>query len=474
MNTLHLYRLLIILGISFVCQYSFTQPLAFQKKTIEGVDVYTDLTVSNQYYYAPGSLTLKKNATGRPEFQLLQMRYTGTKLENTVGEKRFTNIVQFGVEMEKVKSSTLKEVKKQLGKGVKLYPLPIKNVAANVVVPAAQIDGSDNDRILNSGSSSQAYSNSGINSKTTYWSERTFTLKLDNAGSQLLWSLLEEKKMAISVGYAFSADMLNTYKGDLVAEGDSTFIEQTEYIAEDLGIDSLATSLVVVKSGSFAIELDVAQHPDLLKKTDINDQLSLVYPSIEVRCYDFLENLRPDLAMKKVKLKAFGINNREVELPTVKILSSQPDLHTFNVSSDYVVSLERPLSYQIIEITEDGEKKELEWQQLDAWGALINATTPNEQLQLKEQKITFEYGLDAIDSLNITKAELYLDYWQYGNKKAITHTLYPNNEQFYETDIYQDKGTDIRYQLIWWDKDSIKHVSRKKRVWYEYYYLSFE
>src|SRR5687768_9495635 len=115
---------------------TWAQPVAIPKRSIGDLEIYPDLKNRNLFYYAPGNLTLAQEQNGKPRFQLLEMRYTGTSATGNQGEKRFANVVQFTVQMEEASREALQQARQQLGGSrVDLRPLPIRDVEAFVVAP---------------------------------------------------------------------------------------------------------------------------------------------------------------------------------------------------------------------------------------------------------------------------------------------------------------------------------------------------
>ncbi|MEK7257537.1 MAG: hypothetical protein AAB316_22470, partial [Bacteroidota bacterium] len=76
------------------------QPVLRSVQTIDGRKVFQDLKQKNVFYLAPGNLRLATEGDGKPRFQLLEMRYTGTACAGTGQEKRFTNLVQLTIKMD--------------------------------------------------------------------------------------------------------------------------------------------------------------------------------------------------------------------------------------------------------------------------------------------------------------------------------------------------------------------------------------
>src|SRR5688500_13901883 len=95
-------KIFLFVSILLVVSYGQAQPTAIAKQLLDDIEVYQDLKHNNLYYYAPGNLNLAFEADGKPKFQLVEMRYTGSSSYGDNGEKRFMNVVQFSISMEQV------------------------------------------------------------------------------------------------------------------------------------------------------------------------------------------------------------------------------------------------------------------------------------------------------------------------------------------------------------------------------------
>src|SRR5690606_13703636 len=116
---------------------AMSQPEYNSKKKIEGIHIYQDKADPFLFYYEPGDLILNTNDNGEPDFQFLDMRYTGTKCYNDAGEKSFMSLVQFGVMMKKASPETLQKIKATLKsrRSITLKPLPVSYINTRLVLP---------------------------------------------------------------------------------------------------------------------------------------------------------------------------------------------------------------------------------------------------------------------------------------------------------------------------------------------------
>jgi hypothetical protein len=400
---------------------TWAQPIATPKRTIGDLEIYPDFKNRNLFYYAPGNLTLAQEQNGKPRFQLLEMRYTGTSATGNQGEKRFANVVQFTVQMEEASREALQQARQQLGgTRIDLRPLPIRDVEAFVVAPVGGQQEKSGYRRIGKDGSFQAESDKGSSGRSSYWTERTFTLKLENHEAQLLWDQVQQDQLALSLGYAFYADLLPAKTGDVEVKHNGDVSEAfEETVTPLLTTDTLPTSSVV-RADAFAIRINTKQWPDVLKKIDLNEGVPPAYAALEVRCFDFTEDLRPDLAIKAIDIVATGVGGQQVTLPAQKFLSSEPDLWARQIRFPYAVKLSAPYKYRIVEYTCEGTKQVSEWITAPSWSTHLDITTPAATNAFARREVDLEVPLQDFEAQGISRADVIV---RYTFRKKPTATL---------------------------------------------------
>jgi hypothetical protein len=432
-----------------VCSTGVAQPVAHGKQEISGLELFGDFRNDNLFYYAPGKLKLALDPDGKPKFQLLEMRYTGTAATGDSGEKRFMNVVQFTVSMDQVSAEMLKEARLSLGsERIELRPLPMRSIEAILVTPVGDPNAASPYTRIGTDGSFQAAGNAGTSGRDGYWTERTFTLKLENHEAQLLWDQVEQGQLALSLGYAFYADIIPARKGDMEVTGDKPFTEEMESQEADmLTTDTLAVTQMV-KADAFPVRIDAQKWPDLLKKIDINEGVPPAYAALEVRCYDFTDDLRPDLAIKAVEIQATGVSGRPVTLPAKKFSSSQPDLNAQPIHFPYAVKLTQPFRYRVIEYTLEGNREEAPWITKDSWASVLDITTPLEKRKFLNRHAEVE--VPSLTELHVEAVDVQFYYTYRGQSHEQSMRFGAGDElPVQRVNIRCDKDTDLYYEAIW-------------------------
>lgn len=344
------------------------------KSVIDDVLLYQDSKDKSIFYYAPYGLQLVKSENGKPDFKFIQMRYTGTKLTNNQGNFKFKSLLRFKVanhvpSMEK--RDRIKTIIRNEGMIItKLKPLPIHNLKASLK-HAAESDTVA--KKYNNGffeSAEEASANS-------YWTERDFTLRLNNTDAQLFWTTFQGEQPTISVDYTFFAKGLNSLNNELSVSGSETYTKAMKNrIAQNE--DSINNSLneKIVISGILSINVDTKKWPELLKQIDINERIPPDYAAIDVYCFDFNNEIRNDISAKRVEIKAKSVGNGEVDFKAT-FRAAEPDILAKTIRFIYAVKLNEAYSYRITEIFNDGRLKKSNWEKVKNWHQILDITSRN-------------------------------------------------------------------------------------------------
>jgi len=396
-------KLLLFLSL-LIFSYSLpAQALISSAQTIEGIRVWQDMVHPNQYYYLPAGLELMKDKDGRPGFQMLQMRYTGTALIGDQGDRGFFNIVQIGVERLPLDNSKLAALRAELGRGVSLDPLPISNLEAYLVMPLADGEG----RHQRIGRSSGMEGNARERKNT--WTNRRFTVRMGPQEAALLWDGIEKGQLSFSIGYAYYAEVVDDVAGSYQVSGDSASVTAIdELLAESVAMDSTASSHVVL-AGTIPIDLDPDAWPDMCRRIDLNEGAPPAWAFLEVRCYDFANDLRPDLAMKSVEIEATGVKGNKVRIKPIRFMTARPAEYTRQVRFPYAIDLAYPYRYRVTEYDEEGQDQSGSWETASDWASLLDLTTRPEELPYSEHTIEVEVDTAAYRAAGVgTDNYLYL------------------------------------------------------------------
>lgn len=436
-------RIVVCVWMGVMGMAASAQPVLSTRKILEGYLVYQDLKQKNVYYYAPGDLGLVRNSEGKPDFQLVQMRYTGSSAYGDAGEKRFRNLLQFTVAMPALTAEQALAIRKGLAPGgnVALRPLPIRRIVSSLVTPLGENAEKRFERIGSDGAF-EAVSDASEGLKNAFWTQRTYTLKLNNHESQLLWEQIEKGQLALSLNYAFYADAVLGNNGDMHSSGLTA--AQREGLPE-LPTDT-AVQTLAIKGNALNIEIDPAKWPDLMRKIDINEDLPPGYAALEIRCYDLAENLRPDLFRKSVEIRATGVGGQPVNIRT-EFSRTKPDLQSRSIKFPFAVKMTQPWQYRVEEIDLEGNRTVGEWVIQRSWTDLLDITTPEAQNAFVQRLIEVEFDAKAFEQAGWTSASVEIYYLYRGAELQAVATFDPNTP-ILPLSIRSDRDQPVRYRTV--------------------------
>ncbi len=389
--------------IALTTGWVYGQPVYDSKRMIDGVSLYKDQVDPHVFYYEPGKLRIKKLSDGTPDFQFLDMRYTGSKCYNDQGEKSFMSLLQLGMEMKKLDKEILKRAKMKLPSKSKVIPLPITGIHTQLIIPSTSTNPSKKD-VVKKG----VLESSGKESVSTtrgYWKTRVFAIRLNQYESQILMDCLKKKTLGLSLQYSFYADFLG--KSDIEYAG-SKEVEEHLHTKEEEDKEIIENR--IVQSDALPIKVDIEQYPDVVKQLDLNEEIPPAYAGLEIKCYDFKENIRPDLFMKIIEIEAQSVDGVEIVKQEVKFLKKNTDLHTYHISFPYAIYVDTPMRYRITEIDIEGKRTVLEWKEKAECSSEIDITTPIDTQYIGNRRIEIEIDTDNFGK-DFDSVEVLFSYW---------------------------------------------------------------
>jgi hypothetical protein len=335
--------------------------------------VYPDERVATRFYYRPGEIALAVSPEGKPAFDFLQIAYSGSAVSGDRGVIIHRNLLTLRVEMRGPSAQDLRAARDALGRGAQLDPMPIRRLDAALIYASA---GSPDETALPGGH----FEPGGEESGGTFWDERVFSLAPDDATAQLFWEALKKGQLVLSIGYAFYADAAAPDQPIDQYTGSPQLVKALKDEAAGGGGDAEgerkpAPAALLVRAGANSIHVDVARWPDLLHRQEFSGNVPPGYALLDVRCYDFADGIRPDLARRKLEIEAQGVADAPVKL-TTHFDRAAADVTTRSLRFPFAVRLDRPYRYRVIDITEDGAKTTGDWHTAESWSRMLDITTP--------------------------------------------------------------------------------------------------
>lgn len=356
-----------------------------RRQDLGPVRAWPDHAVSTRWYVAPGPLEIARETSGAPGLRFLQMRYTGSAAYGNQGETGSFSTLTLRMRMKERNAEQLKRIRKVLSSAleapVEVRPIPITAFEARLIY--APIDRPAERTTIRSEGHFEAEGDKGAQTgKNAFWSERVFTVPLGVHDSQLLWQTLQEGKVLMSVGYAFFTRGLGEEADldlDVIGSDPELALEIGEELREALEALRAADDEGPVVTRSVAasvvpVEIDAKRWPDHFQRVDFLDEAPPGYATLRIYCYDFKDELRPDLFFKKVEIEATSVAGRPATVQ-VKFLPGQRDLYARTLRFPVAVRMDRPYRYRLITATRDGSKSQGPWQEGPSWGRILDVTT---------------------------------------------------------------------------------------------------
>ncbi len=450
-------------------QLLVAQPEYKSKRLIEGIAIFNDMADPLLFYYEPGNLILNYTDNGAPDFRFLDMRYTGSKCYNDIGEKGFMSIIQFGVIMERIEPEVLKRIKIKLKKQnrIQLKPLPISHINTRLILPV----GSNKDKkheIINNDGALEVNDKSGYTSSKSFWIKRTYTVKLTKHESLLLNKQLKKNLLGLGLSYSYYSDVW--IQDEEQISGSKEVLEQFELdsvLSNDKNLQNR-----IIKNNVLTINIDTKKYPKAIKQLDLNEEIPPTYAAIEVKCYDFLENLRSDLYMKIIEIEALSVNNNKKIIIKAKFLSKHRDLHTQHISFPYAIQMNAHMRYRIIEIDINGERIVSDWKDKQECSSIIDVTSRKKEQKTINKIVDVEIGNHIFSNDLFTHIEFHLIYSS--NKKIKTKELLfsMTDEIFVQSIRYKkDKNTALFYIIKKYTTNGKVIIEKEKELTDNYLYI---
>lgn len=363
------------------------QPSSLTSFIIGEERVYRDIKKQNLYYYTPFDYVLVTDAFGKPFLTLTQMRYTGKQSTGDAGTIKFNNLLQFKIAVDgaqQKKVSALKTSLKAINASAELQMLPIRKFFSVLVFASSNplFGATDSVSLVKVNLTEATDENAPGNN--SYWNERTVSLRLNNIDAELVETALKNNQSAMSFSYAIYTAFTEKTSPDISIAGRGKLRKQVaDYFQKEINpAKDTALRITLIKSDAIGLGVDIRRWPSTIQKVDINERVPARYALFDVYCYDFNNELRPDLYQKKIEIKATGVSGAEITT-TCSFKQVQPDVYARTIRFAYAVKFDKPFYYRVTEINNDGEATATEWIERKEWSEILDITSPPEKRMVK-------------------------------------------------------------------------------------------
>ncbi len=378
-----------------LCLHAFcigagAQPSLASVQIIADQKIYRDVKQPNTFYYMPADFRLVTNAAGKPEFSLLQMRYTGTRAAGDENIIKYNNLLQFHVSVDF--SSYLKKIAEVRTALQKIYPavemkvMPVKKFFSVLVFAGTSASGpSDSGQLVKTSYAEAVDENAPINN--SYWNDRIVSIRLNDNDAQIVESALRNHQSIMSFSYAMYTAFSEMDMADVNIYGDKNLTKQVkDFFAEKIKNQKDSTlHIMMMKADAININVDIEKWPVLVQKIDLNERVPARYALFDVYCYDFNNELRPDLYAKKIDIKATSVNGSDV-VTSFSFKGNQPDIYAKSIRFQYAVRFDKPFYYRVTEISKEGEVSPTLWKEKKEWSEILDITSTPDKVIAKPKE----------------------------------------------------------------------------------------
>ena len=280
---------------------------------IQGVRAYQDQQQKNLWYLAPAAPEIGQNQDNTPDYGLDVFRYHGRKGTGDQGSFLVRGILSVAVERKRPSAVTTATRKTLGNSGIKkprLRSMPVSGAEIKLM-------------FADQGASWQQKSR---------WTGKQILLPLTPEMTEALWESVENGQTLMS----------------LVVE---------EQLSGKRLVDKEWQDAEISSSWTLPIEMDMAAHPTKFRKTDLGGRMSHGYTGIDVFCFDFIEELDPNLYAKMVRV-AIPTTGRDL---IEEITFRDDGQYRFRIDFKYAKGMDWPYRVQIVRIMRDGKRETSPW-----------------------------------------------------------------------------------------------------------------
>jgi len=351
--------------------------------------IFPDVKKNNLYYILPSDYKLATDASGKPVFTMMQMRYNGMASTGDAGVSKYNNILQFRVTTDLLQQKRLGDIRTELKKinaTADLRILPVRKFSSLLVFASSSIDATtdpaDSLNIVRASFTEATDENAAVNN--SFWTERTISIRLSNVDAELVESALKNRQSIMSFSYAFYTVFAEKSDVSMTVTGSPGFSKPIYDFFQDEIRNSpdSAKHLVLIKADAIPLAVDIQKWPTLVQKIDINERMPAKYPLFDVYCYDFNQELRTDLFEKVIEIKVSSVGGTDIST-NYTFKESRPDVYAKSIRFPYAIRFDKPFYYRVTEINHDGDKNIGEWIRKTNWSELLDITSSPDKVVLR-------------------------------------------------------------------------------------------
>jgi hypothetical protein len=145
-------------------------------------------------------------------------------------------------------------------------------------------------------------------------------------------------------------------------------------------------TLRTVAVDGVSVAIDGARYPARLVRAELGGTAPKEYAWLQVLCFDFEEQLRPDLYSKSVEIEASGVTGAVLRR-SIRFRADNPAASIALFKFDAAVNLKKTYRYRIVTVAKNGRQTTGAWRTGNAWPVALDITSPpDEQPKLRPRR----------------------------------------------------------------------------------------
>jgi hypothetical protein len=280
---------------------------------VSGTRVYRDQTDTSRFYLVPPPLQVARDASGRPEWTLSLYRYSGRKGTGDAALFRAYGVLSVQVE-QSYTPEQIEQIKHALiALGHSSPQLANLSVESTHYQPV-------------SGALSQEWKREGMRHGAS------LQLVLSPETASLLWQAFDAQQAPLSIEVRYHVSG--------VSKNEKEWVSKT----------GVLTSIV-------ALEFGDKEGDSHLSRQDLDAQMNRAYTEWDVLCFDFIENIDPDLYSKTVEIRL-----RTSGRPLIKTVRfAQDSDYRERIRFPLARELDQAYAIRVTRVYKDGRKETTGW-----------------------------------------------------------------------------------------------------------------
>jgi hypothetical protein len=187
--------------------------------------------------------------------------------------------------------------------------------------------------------------------------EKSVLLCPDEVSSEAIWGIMKAGGTPVSLNCELEAEVYDKFPPKPAA-----------------GEKTPEPILATIASDSVSVSIDREKYPARFTRGDLGATAPKEYAVMQVLCFDFADEIRPDLFSRSVEIESTGVTGKTLRRQ-VRFRADNPAASVATFRFDAAVSLKQPYRYRILTVGTSGKQTVGNWQTGKPWPVALDITT---------------------------------------------------------------------------------------------------